>query len=215
MRISRLFLPGLLVLTLLAAYGGWAAITVQDLPDYAVARQPLSLTFMVRQHGVTLLNRLEPRVEAEAGGVTSAAVAQPAGDGQYTARLILPQAGDWRITIHSGFMNSHVTLLPLAVIEPGATPPPAPVAAARGQALFVAKGCVTCHLHRDVSGSGMVAVGPELTGRRWPAEYLQRFLKDPSIGPQYGNSRMPNLNLKDAEVAALIAFLNGEPRASR
>ncbi len=66
-----------------------------------------------------------------------------------------------------------------------------------------------------MSGSGVVAVGPELTGRRWPAEYLVRFLKDPSIGPQYGSSRMPNLNLKDAEVAALIAFLNGEPRASR
>jgi len=215
-RISRLVLPGLLVLTSLAAYGGWAAIAVQDLPDYAVARQPLSLTFIVRQHGVTPLARLEPRVEAEAGGVTTAAVAQPDGEtGRYTARLVLAQAGEWRITIHSGFMNSQVTLLPLPVIEPGAAPPPAPVAAARGNALFVAKGCVTCHLHRDVSGSGVVTVGPELTGRRWPAEYLQRFLKDPSIGPQYGNARMPNLNLKDAEVAALIAFLNGEPRASR
>jgi len=215
-RISRLFLPGLLVLTLLAAFGGWAAITVQDLPDYAVARQPLSLTFMVRQHGVTLLPRLEPRVEAEAGGVTATALAQPDGEtGRYTARLVLAQAGDWRITIHSGFMSSQVTLLPLPVIEPGATPPTAPLAAARGHALFVAKGCLTCHLHRDVNGSGVVAVGPELTGRQWPAEYLVRFLKDPSIGPQYGNARMPNLDLKDSEVAALIAFLNGEPRASR
>lgn len=215
-RISHLLLPGLLVVTLLAAYGGWAAITVQDLPDYAVARQPLSLTFMVRQHGVTPLPQLQPRVEAEAGGATAAAVAQPDGEaGRYTARLVLPQTGAWRVTIHSGFMNSQVTLLPLAVIEPGATPPPAPVAAARGEALFVAKGCVTCHLHRDVEGSGRVAVGPELTGRTWPAEYLTRFLKDPSIGPQYGNTRMPNLELKDAEITALIAFLNGEPRASR
>src|ERR1041385_156628 len=179
MRISRLFLPGLLVLTSLAAFGGWAAITVQDLPAYAVARQPLSLTFMVRQHGATPLPRLEPRVEAEVGGVTPAAVAQPDGEtGRYTARLVLSRAGDWTITIHSGFMNSRVTLLPLTVIEPGATPPPAPVAAARGQALFVAKGCVTCHLHRDVTGSGVVSVGPELTGRTWPAEYLTRFLKD-------------------------------------
>ena len=205
----------LLMATLLAAFGGWAVITVQDLPESAVARQPLSLTFTVRQHGVTLLSRLEPRVEAEAGGVTSAAVAQPTGvEGQYTARLVLPQAGDWRVTIHSGFMNSQVTLLPLSVVEPGTTPP-AVLGSARGEALFVAKGCVTCHLHRDVEGSGRVAVGPELTGRRWPAEYLQRFLKDPSIGPQYGNTRMPNLGLKDAEVTALIAFLNGEPRASR
>jgi cytochrome c2 len=217
MRITRFVLPGLLVVASLAAFGGWAAITVQDLPDYAVARQPLSLTFMVRQHGVTPLKQLEPRVEAEAGGVTTAAMAQPDGEaGRYTARLVLAQPGDWHITIHSGFGNSQVTLLPLTVIEPGATPPPAPVPAARGNALFVAKGCVTCHLHREVTGSGVVAVGPELTGRTWPAEYLTRFLKDPSIGPQYGNGfRMPNLDLKDREVAALIAFLNGEPRASR
>jgi mono/diheme cytochrome c family protein len=205
-----------LITILLAAYGGWAAVTVQDLPDYAVAGQPLSLTFTVRQHGVTPLSRLEPRVEAEGGGATSTAVAEPAREpGQYTARLALPHAGAWRITIHSGFGASQVTLLPLPVIEPGAAAPPPPAAPARGQALFVAKGCVTCHLHRDVSGSGVVAVGPELTGRRWPAEYLQRFLLDPSIGPQYGTFRMPNLSLKDAEVAALIAFLNGEPRASR
>jgi mono/diheme cytochrome c family protein len=215
-RVCRLLLPGLLVLTLLAAYGGWATITVQDLPDHGVARQPLSLTFTVRQHGVTPLSRLEPRVEAEGGGITNAAMAQPGSEpGQYTAQLVVPQAGDWRITIHSGFMASQVTLLPLPVVEPGATPPPVPAAATRGNALFVAKGCVTCHLHRDVDGSGVVAVGPELTGRRWPAEYLVRFLKDPSIGPQYGNSRMPNLDLKDTEIAALIAFLNGEPRASR
>src|SRR6266566_5190533 len=111
-RLSRLLLPGLLVITLLAAYGGWAAITVQDLPDYGVARQPLTLTFTVRQHGVTLLNGLEPRMEAEAGGVTSAAVAEAAREpGQYTARLALPGAGDWKITIHSGFMASRVTLL--------------------------------------------------------------------------------------------------------
>src|SRR6266704_2925077 len=203
-RISRLLLPALLVVTSLAAYGGWAAITVEDLPDYGVARQPLSLTFTVRQHGVTLLNRLEPRVEAAGGGATIAATAQPESEpGRYTARLVLPQAGDWRITIRSGFMASRVTLLPLPVVEAGAAAPPTPAAGARGEALFVAKGCVTCHLHREVSGSGVVAVGPELTGRRWPAEYLVRFLKDPSIGPQYGSSRMPNLNLKDAEVAAL------------
>ncbi len=214
-RVSRL-LPALLVLPLFAAYGGWAAITVQDLPDYAVARRPLSLTFTVRQHGVTPLSRLEPRVEAEGGGVMTAAVAQPESEpGRYTARLVLPQGGDWRITIHSGFGVSQVTLLPLPVVEPGAAAPPPPLAAERGRRLFIAKGCVTCHLHREVTGSGMVAVGPELTGRRWPADYLQRFLADPSIGPVIGTFRMPNLNLQAPEIAALVAFLNGEPRASR
>jgi mono/diheme cytochrome c family protein len=169
----------------------------------------LNLTFTVRQHGVTKLNNLEPRVEARASGtgVTAAAVAAPGKEaGQYTARLVLPQAGEWTITIHSGFMTSRVKLLPMPVIEATAQAPAALPAAERGRRLFVAKGCVTCHLHRDVSGSGVVAVGPDLTSRRLAPEYLQRFLADPSmIGSA---NQMPNLNLKQAEIAALIAFLN-------
>jgi len=206
-RPSRFALPALLVLPLLGVYGGWAAITVEDLPDYGVVRQPLNLTFAVRQHGFDKLKNLEPRVEARVSGTTAVtAVAQPANDGQYTARLVLPQAGDWTITIQSGFGNSRLTLVPMQVIEPAAPAPAALPAVERGRRLFAAKGCVTCHLHRDLSGSGVVAVGPDLTSRRWAPEYLQRFLADPSIT---GNSnRMPNLNLKQPEIAALIAFLN-------
>ncbi len=210
-RVSRFTLPALLVLPLIGAYGGWAAITVEDLPDYGTVRQPLNLTFTVRQHGVTRIGNLEPRVEARARGATTAtAMALPAKEaGQYMARLVLPQAGEWTITIHSGFGNSRVTLEPMQVIAVGAQ---APVVAAsdRGRRLFVAKGCVACHLHRDVSGSGVVAVGPELTNRPLAPEYLQRFLADPSITGS--SNRMPNLNLKQPEIAALVAFLNNAGR---
>lgn len=210
-RPSRFALPALLVLPFIGVYGGWAAITVEDLPDYGVVRRPLNLTFTVRQHGVSKLKNLEPRVEARVSGATAAAVAEPGKEeGTYTARLVLPQAGDWTITIHSGFGNSRVTLVPMEVIEPAAPAPAALPAVERGRRLFAAKGCVTCHLHRELSGSGVVAVGAELTGRRWAPEYLQRFLADPSIT---GNSnRMPNLNLKQPEIAALIAFLNNGAR---
>jgi cytochrome c2 len=206
-RASRIALPALL-LPLLGIYGGWAAITVEDLPDYGVVRQPLNLSFTVRQHGVTKLSDLEPRVEARSAGTTAAAVAQRGKEeGQYAARLVLPQAGEWTITIHSGFGSSRVTLVPMQVIEATAQTPAALAAADRGLRLFVAKGCLTCHLHGDVKGSGVVAVGPELTNRRLAPEYLQRFLADPSmIGSA---NRMPNLNLKQAEIASLIAFLNG------
>ena len=216
-RASRFTLPALLVLPLIGLYGGWAAITVEDLPDYGVVRQPLNLTFTVRQHGVTRLSNLEPRVEARARGVTTAAVAEPGSEaGQYSARLVLPQAGEWTITIHSGFGPSRVTLLPMQVIEPTAQAPLPLPAAERGRRLFVAKGCVTCHLHRDVSGSGMVAVGPELPSRPLAPEYLQRFLADPSIvAAPSGSVQMPNLNLKQPEIAALIAFLNTERQALR
>ena len=217
-RVSRFtLLPALFLLPLLGVYGGWAAITVEDLPDYGVVRQPLNLTFTVRQHGVSKLSNLEPRVEARAGGASASAQAEPAGEGggQYRARLVLPQAGTWTITILSGFGNSRVTLVPMQVIEPTAQPPRALPAAERGRRLFVAKGCVTCHLHSDVSGSGVVAVGPELTGagRRWAPEYLQRFLADPSITGS--SNRMPNLNLKQPEIGALIAFLSVERQALR
>ena len=206
-RTSRFAFPVLLAVPLIAAYGGWAAITVEDLPDYGVVRQPLNLTFTVRQHGVTKLSNLEPRVEARGVGTNAAAVAMPGKEaGQYTARLVLPQAGEWTITIHSGFGPSKVTLVPMQVIEPTAQAPAALAAADRGRRLFVAKGCLSCHMHGDVSGSGVVAVGPDLTSRRLAPESLQRFLADPSmIGSA---NRMPNLNLKQPEIAALIAFLN-------
>jgi cytochrome c2 len=214
-RASRFTLPALFLLPLLGVYGGWAAITVEDLPDYGVVRQPLNLTFTVRQHGVTKLSDLEPRVDARAGGASASAKAELVGDGQYRARLVLPQAGTWTITIHSGFGASRVTLVPMQVIEATAQPPLALPAAERGRRLFVAKGCVACHLHSDVSGSGVVAVGPELTGagRRLAPEYLQRFLADPSITGS--SNRMPNLNLKQPEIAALIAFLGAERQALR
>ncbi len=208
-RSLRVLLPGVLLVSVIAAHaGGWAAITVEDLPDYVVAREPVQLTFTVRQHGVTLLNGLRARVEAEAGGVETSALAAPGqAGGQYTALLTLPQPGEWKITIKSGFMNANVTLLPLKAIEPGSRPPLPLPEAERGRRLFVAKGCITCHLHRDVNETS-VSVGPELTGRRYPAEYLQQWLANPS--PRSATARMPNLDLKQPEIAALVAFINTE-----
>ncbi|HEY3280292.1 MAG TPA: c-type cytochrome [Gemmatimonadales bacterium] len=200
-------MPAWFLFSLLAAFGGWASISLDDLPDYAVARQPLTLTFVVRQHGFTPLNGLEPRVEAEARGQeTIAATAARSGDaGRYTATLNLPQAGEWTITIHSGFGNSRVTLLPMAVIAPGGTAPVALAAAERGRRLFAAKGCVACHVHASVPGSGMVAAGPDLTEKRLGADYLRQFLANPAMRTQ----KMPNLGLSEPAIAALSAFLSG------
>ena len=35
------------------AFGGWCVVTVDDLPEYAVAGQPLALSYTVRQHGMS------------------------------------------------------------------------------------------------------------------------------------------------------------------
>jgi hypothetical protein len=181
-----------------------------------VARRPVSLTFTVRQHGVHPLTGLEPRVEATSGRLTAAAAA-PAGAeaGQYTATLVLADTGDWAITIHSGFGNSSTTLLPLRAIAPDAPAPPPLAEAERGRRLFVAKGCITCHLHRDLSTTSL-GIGPELTTRRFPPEYLTRFLANPPAvyAAAAGAPQMPNLHLKAPEIAALIAFINTERHAA-
>lgn len=218
-RSLRVLAPALLAVPVMAAFfGGWATITLDDLPDRGTVRQPLGLTFMVRQHGRTPLRGLNASVTARGGGRELRAVATPLAEaGRYTATLVLPEPGTWTITIYSGFWNSNLTLPPLAVVEVATATARSLSEAERGQRLFVAKGCVTCHLHQAVEGSGQVAVGPELTDRGLAAEYLQRFLADPSIKPpQPGTALgMPNLELKPAEIAALTAFLTTTREGSR
>jgi cytochrome c2 len=97
------------------------------------------------------------------------------------------------------------TLAPTSL--PAAAPNASAAQVAYGKALFSAKGCVTCHHHAAVPGSGAFGEGnPDLTSYRWTAEYLHTWLKDPAaLKP---NATMPNLDLKLDEIEALIAFLS-------
>jgi hypothetical protein len=211
----RLLIPALPFLIMTAAFaGGWAIVTVNDLPDYAVSGKPVILTFTVRQHGMTLLSDLKPSVRATASGHADArAAAVPTGKrGEYSAALTFPDAGAWTIRIDSGFNANETKLLPMNVIALGSAPPPPLSPAARGEHLFVAKGCIGCHLHQQVAAQTLVSVGPDLTGTRFPPARLQAFLADPdktvkrSARLEYG--QMPNLNLEAQEIAALVAFIN-------
>jgi len=200
-------LSALLLLPALAL-GGWAVVTVEDLPDYVVAGKPLTLTFTVRQHGRTPLSGLSPRVEATSAGLEAKAEAVARGPvGQYQATLTLPQPGSWIITVHSGFGASKATLLPLPAVASGSQPAVALSEPERGARLFAAKGCVTCHVQ--------IAIGPDLSDKRFDPEFLRRFLADPSILPPSAGTTfgMPNLNLKPAEIASLVAYLNTERHA--
>jgi cytochrome c oxidase subunit 2 len=84
--------------------------------------------------------------------------------------------------------------------------------------VFLAKPCVGCHAIQGVAAGGL---GPDLTHfgsrktiaggmltPRDPGAFgrdLARWLKDPpAVKP---GSLMPNLQLSDAEVAALVAYL--------
>src|SRR4051794_1887060 len=103
-RPALTLLPAL-TLTLFAAhdFGGWAVVTVDDPPEHAVVGRPLTLTFMVRQHGVTPRDDLRPTLQAVGAGSSPVdASATNEGGGRYRATLTLPSAGTWSLTIHSG-----------------------------------------------------------------------------------------------------------------
>jgi hypothetical protein len=75
---------------------------------------------------------------------------------------------------------------------------------------------VTCHVHKAVDLEGEVQnAGPELTTRRFAADYLAKFLANPSIKPTAnGAMAMPDPRLEDKDIAPLVAFINSDTRLS-
>jgi hypothetical protein len=227
-RLSLAILGPMLVASTIAtaSMGGWAVVTVSKIPDAWIAGKPLQLTWQVRQHGVSQLHGLRPTLEARAGsrrvrGTTWAF--EEDGEKGYRGRITFPEPGEWQVTIHSGFGRSRAVLIPWRVVDSVSpvrgtveeylkTIGVAPLSEAeRGRRLFAAMGCVTCHAHRAVGITGEVgSVGPGLTDRRFPPDYLARFLRDPSIKPPTNGKRMPNLALRDKDIAPLVAFINAE-----
>ena len=81
-----------------------------------------------------------------------------------------------------------------------------------GRQLFLAKGCITCHSNSKASRSSeymTIGMGaPDLSKFSASPEALHLRLKDPaSVKSDTG---MPNLNLSEAEIEALIAFINSK-----
>ncbi|MGQ0712866.1 MAG: hypothetical protein ACT4PJ_03935 [Gemmatimonadaceae bacterium] len=216
--------------TAYAAMGGWAVVSVSTIPDAWVAGKPLQLSWQLRQHGLNRLDGLSPRLEARSGkrrveGRTWAF--NEDGHGGYRGTITFPEPGEWQVTIHSGFGPSRAVLVPWPVVDSGGpvrgtveehltsigVPPLSQEE--RGRRMFAAKGCVTCHVHRDVPIPGIASnFGPELTGRKFAADYLARFLADPSIRPPTNGKRMPNLELRAKDIELLVAFINADRRVS-
>jgi hypothetical protein len=82
-----------------------------------------------------------------------------------------------------------------------------------GEQLFVAKGCITCHVNTKVPNShDYWTINPEgatnLSNFSSSPEILRIRLKDPSAAKS--DTQMPNLGLSEVEIEALIAFINSE-----
>ncbi len=228
---------GLLLVASTAAYsrfGGWAVVKVNKVPDAWVAGKPLQLSWEVRQHGVRPMgpeDDLSPTLEARSGSRvvrgTAAAYVEQGWKG-FRGTIVFPTTGDWQVTINSGFGAARAVLVPWRVVDSVRTirgtveEHLATLGIARfseverGRRLVAAQGCVNCHVHRAVEITGqMSAAGPDLTDRRLPAEYLARFLANPSIKPPTaGKMQMPNLDLREKEIRPLVAFLAAERRAA-
>lgn len=197
------------------AMGGWAVVTVQELPEHVVAGRPYTVEFKIRQHGRDLLSDLEPELLVSTSGPRLAGMLGGANEqripakaraaGTYAATFTAPSTGPLYLTIKSSFGASNLRLYPVPVIAAGATPPTmSPVD--RGRALFVAKGCNACHTNADLvdrPDNQQIKSGPELGGHRLTREFVIQKMKNPS-------ANMPDLGLTDAEVAAIATFLAGE-----
>jgi cytochrome c2 len=232
----------LLVMSLLmtVSAGGPPIVTVGKLPQYFLAGRTETFTFTVRAiwghhepvdngfYGVRAIADRKPQIKVPAA---------PTGrKGEYSATLALPDAGEWTITIDIApipetFSNP---LLPVMAIQPGSPEPRLLSQVELGERFFVEKGCVSCHDNEEVSSPKVFAYWkrrpsnslpyfvpdypggpPDLTGRKYPADYLTKFLSNPARFNK--DTNMPNLGLSREDIAALVAFMNRErtPTVSR
>jgi hypothetical protein len=204
MRLRGFLLPAVIALPAGSVLtGGWAVVTVENPPEHLVAGVPYTLEYAVRQHGVELMPGLRGTIEAKSGRNTVVVEARPATKGKYTASLTIPTAGSWTITVQSGFGPAKTTMKPIAVAV-GGTTVAAMSAPERGEHLFVAKGCVMCHVEMKV-------LPVDIRTNKYDEKFVKQLLADPASMPKRYNTglEMPNLELEPAEISALAAYLAG------
>lgn len=200
-----------------ARAGGWSVVTLDELPACVVAETPLTIGFVVRQHGVNPLEELAPEIVAYQGRYENIfkVVAVEDTPAHYTAELVFPVAGEWQWKFRA--FGPEQFMPPLKVLPAGEECPAddeiaaddaAAALAAWGSALFDAKGCSVCHLHHDAAykpiSGGLIV--PELTDYREEPDLLCRWLDNPAALKPFAS--MPDLDLDASEIEALILFLN-------
>ena len=101
--------------------GGWAVITLDEIPTGVVAGEPLTIGFTVLQHGKTPMEGLDPTITATSSNSESFMVhAKPEGEtGHYAATLTFPAEGNWTWSIRAFSMEQ--VMPELSVAAPSAT----------------------------------------------------------------------------------------------
>ena len=272
--------------------GGWAVITLDELPSDVIAGEPVTIGFTVLQHGRTPMTDLEPTVTARLSNSKPITFFAAPGEqpGYYTASLTFPEEGNWEWSIQAFAMDQKMPAL--NVSSPGAVTLSQPAAAESsstrsispllivgilaigtgvvglvsafrhksrftlgltavclligvaslvtaaaspakveaqssletfngsslsqaelGEQLFVAKGCITCHVNTKVTNSyDYLTVQFEnatnLSNFSAHPDVLRLRLKDPTSVKS--DTQMPNLDLTEVEIEALVAFINSK-----
>lgn len=125
--------------TIPALAGGWAVITLDELPGQVEANQPLEIGFMVRQHGVTPLGGESPVIRAHLAGSTESVIVEAHEEGEvghYVATLTLPQTGEWEWSIQA--FTGTQPMPALTVVDPALVASEAVKPAPNSLSLFAA-----------------------------------------------------------------------------
>ncbi len=133
--MSRRALASLIALVLAfvlvpaAAAGGWAIVTVDQLPGEVHAGESLRLGFMVLQHGKTPINQVNPYVQAynpETGETVRANAVQEGPVGHFVVEIVFPAVGTWEWEIvpapFEGTQLEPLSVLPALVPQVAASP---------------------------------------------------------------------------------------------
>ena len=116
----RISLVLALLLTLAIAVpvyaGGWAVITLDELPTGVIAGELFTVGFTVLQHGITPMTDLDPTILAVSpDGEKFIVLAKPEGKpGHYAATLTFPTKGKWNWTIQAFTMEQKMPVLSVA-----------------------------------------------------------------------------------------------------
>ena len=115
-----------LVVAIPAFAGGWAVITLDELPTNVVAGEPLTIGFTVLQHGITPMNDLAPTVTLALQNKEQLVFRAEADSkpGHYIATLTFPKEGNWDWSIQAFSMDQPMPALTVSAAKVVSANPP-------------------------------------------------------------------------------------------
>lgn len=105
-----------------ASAGGWATVGVEPMPAGIGPGEPWDPEITILQHGQTPLTDLSPTITITRDGTGESrqfVATETDEPGVYTARVVFPEEGSWRIVADSTFGDSRLTFGPVVVEQPG------------------------------------------------------------------------------------------------